>query len=88
MRYTVQQSLCRQPETYQAQIDDQMRHMLEAAIIIASSSPWCSTVGLVEKKDGRLRFAVAYKHINAITTIPAYPVTGVDACSHSFGDSA
>ncbi len=84
----IRQTLRRQPLAYQAQIDDHVQRMLQAGVIIPSSSPWCSNVCLVRKKDGRLRFAVDYRQLNSLTTIPAYPMPRVDACIDSLGDSA
>jgi hypothetical protein len=84
----IRQTLRRQPLAYQHQIDDHVQRMLQAGVIIPSSSPWCSNVCLVKKKDGKLRFAIDYRHINAVSTIPAYPMPRVDSCIDSLGNSA
>jgi hypothetical protein len=84
----IRQTLRRQPLAYQDQIDDHVQRMLQAGVIVPSSSPWCSNVCLVKKKDGKLRFAIDYRHINSISTIPAYPMPRVDSCIDSLGNSA
>ena len=84
----IRQTLRRQPIAYQAQIDNHVQRMLQAGVIVPSSSPWSSNVCLVKKKDGRLRFAVDYRHLNVLTTIPAYPMPRVDTCIDSLGNSA
>ena len=84
----IRQTLRRQPLAYQAQIDEHVQQMLKAGVIIPSTSPWSSNVCLVKKRDGKLRFAIDYRHLNAITTIPAYPMPRVDSCLDCLGNSA
>jgi hypothetical protein len=81
----IRQTLRRQPLAYQDQIDDHVQRMLKAGVIVPSSSPWCSNVCLVKKKDGKLRFAIDYRHINAVSTIPADLEPRVDSCINSLG---
>jgi Reverse transcriptase (RNA-dependent DNA polymerase) len=83
----IRQTLRRQPVAYQRQIDEHVQQMLQTGVIVPSTSQWSSNVCLVKKKNGQLRFAVDYRHINAITTIPAYPMPRVDACLDSLGNS-
>src|SRR6266508_3224241 len=46
--------------------------MLKDEIIKKSKSPWASSVVLVSKKDGSIRFYVDYKKTNAITIVDAH----------------
>src|SRR6266508_4539728 len=48
--------------------------ILKDGIIKKSKSPWVSTVILVSKKDGSIRFCVNYKKTNAITIVDAHPL--------------
>jgi len=82
----IRQTLRRQPVAYQRQIDEHVQKMLQTGVIVPSTSQWSSNVCLV-MKNGQLRFAIDYRHINAITTIPSYPMPRVDACLDSLGNS-
>ena len=47
--------------------------MLQAGAIRPSSSPWCNTVVLVQKKDGGLRFCIDFRKLNTRTKKDSYP---------------
>ena len=48
--------------------------MLQAGAIRPSSSPWCNTVVLVQKKDGGLHFCIDFRKLNARTKKTATPL--------------
>ena len=52
--------------------------MLQKDIIQPSSSPWASSIILVPKKDGSLRFCIDYRKLNSVTQKDAYPLPRVD----------
>ena len=52
----------------------QVQKMLEADVIEASESSWSSSVVLVEKKDGTIRFAIDYRALNAKTPLDLGPI--------------
>ena len=52
--------------------------MEESNIISSSSSPWSSRIVLVKKKDGKLRFCIDYRGLNAITKKDVYPLPRID----------
>ena len=59
-------------------IDIEVEKMLENNIIRPSSSPWCSPVVLVKKKDGTTRFCIDFRKLNSITKKNTYPLPRID----------
>ena len=55
-------------------IDD----MLKKWDIEQSTGPWSSSIALVKKKGGSLRFCVDFRKLNDVTKKDAYPLTGID----------
>ena len=52
--------------------------MLSLGVIEECSSPWCSPVVPVKKKDGTVRIAIDYKSLNAVTTPDCFPMPRID----------
>ena len=52
--------------------------MLTSDVIRPSNSPWASPVLMVRKKDGRLRFCVDFRQLNAATVKDAHPLPRID----------
>ena len=61
--------------------------MLDANIIWSSTSPWTSPIVVVSKKNGKKRFCVDYRKINAITRKDAYPLPRIDEMMDSLGNA-
>ena len=55
-----------------------MQEMLDIGAIQKSHSPWASTVVLVQKKDGSLRFCTDLRKLNNQTIKDAYSLPHVD----------
>ena len=55
-------------------IKTQVTEMLENKIIEESNGPWSSPVVLVKKKDGKYRFCVDYRKLNAVTIRDSGPL--------------
>ena len=51
-----------------------MNDMLQAGAIRPSSSPWCNTVILIQKKDGGLHFCIDFRKLNVRTKKDSYPL--------------
>jgi hypothetical protein len=59
--------------------------MLEAGVIELALSELASPVVLITKKDGRTRFCVDYRKLNALTTKDTYPLPRMDDYLYSLG---
>jgi len=58
-------------------IDDEIEEMRNV-IIEPSSSPWSSSVVIIKKKDGRLRFCIDFRKVNEVTEHDAYPLPQIN----------
>ena len=61
--------------------------MLQAGAIRPSSSPWCNTVVLVQKKDGGLRFCIDFRKLNVRTKKDSYPLPHIQEMLESLEGS-
>jgi len=75
----------RLPQTTREAIRQQCDTMLRSGVIEPSTSPWLSPVVLVKKKDGRVRFCVDYRGLNAVTRKDSYPLPRIDALLDELG---
>ena len=75
--------LLRQPYRHQNPIVHreemaQVQQMLSSGVIRPSSSPWASSVVMVKKKDGSLRFCVDFRQLNSATVKDTHPIPRID----------
>ena len=65
------------PHVYE-EVWKHLKEMVEIGAIRKSSSPWASTVVLVRKKDGSLRFCIDLRHLNNSTIKDAYSLPRIE----------
>ena len=58
---------------------EHVRQMLEAGIVVKSNNEWLSPVVMHRKSNGKYRFYIHFRKLNAITKACAYPLTQMDA---------
>lgn len=68
----------RYPPVLKDEIDRQVTAMLQQGLIQTSSSPFCSPVLLVRKKDGSWCFCVDYRYLNTLTIRSIFPIPVFD----------
>uniref|UniRef100_A0A1B0GHP0 RNA-directed DNA polymerase n=2 Tax=Lutzomyia longipalpis TaxID=7200 RepID=A0A1B0GHP0_LUTLO len=73
----------RVPMAKQREATELIAKMERQGVIEKSTSPWCSPVVLVRKKDGTLRFCVDYRRLNEITKKDAHPLPRIDTTLES-----
>ncbi|CAM4703523.1 unnamed protein product [Lepidochelys kempii] len=59
-------------------IEWEIQGILQVGVICLSSSAWASSVVLVPKPDGEIRFCVDYRKLNAVTRPDNYPTPRTD----------
>ena len=74
------------PHQYE-EVRKHLNEMLEIGVIRKSNSPWASTVVLVRKKDGSLRFCTDLWKLNAQTIKDAYSLPRIEETLDCLGGS-
>ena len=69
----MKQKSSRMSPEMEAEVNKQLKEMLDNGICRPSNSPWSSRVILVRKKDSSYRFVVDYRDLNKVTKKDAYP---------------
>ncbi len=65
----------------------EVEEMLRLEVIEPASTEWSSPVVIVPKPDGRWRFCVNYRRLNALSLKNSYPLPRMDECIDSQGDA-
>ncbi|CAK1587290.1 unnamed protein product [Parnassius mnemosyne] len=68
----------RLPVAREKEVETMIEGMVKDGVIEPSSSPWCSPVVLVKKKDGSMQFCVDYRRLNDVTKKDSYPLPRID----------
>lgn len=64
-----------------------IQNMFTEGIIKPSQSPYSSHVPLVRKKEGRWRFCVDYRALNAVTIRDYFPIPTIDEIFNELGSA-
>ena len=68
----------RLPHAYRATVQQELEEMMTQGVIEQTTSEWAAPIVVVRKKDGAIRLCVDYRHLNAVSTIDAYPMPQID----------
>ncbi|HEY9664229.1 MAG TPA: reverse transcriptase family protein, partial [Allocoleopsis sp.] len=68
-------------------VQQEIDALLQAGVIVPSSSPWSASVVVVDKKDGTHRLCIDYRRLNAITTRDSYPIPRIQDILDSLAGS-
>lgn len=68
----------RVPVAREKEVEGMIEEMQRSGVIEPSTSPWCSPVVLVKKKDGTMRFCIDYRRLNDVTKKDSYPLPRID----------
>lgn len=63
------------------------QYLIEHALAVPSSSPWCSPCLLVPKPDGTSRFCTDYGKVNQLTKSDSFPLPRIDDCVDRIGQA-
>ena len=66
-------------------VEEMLEEMIKAGVIEESQSPWASPITLQKKPDGKWRFAVDLRKVNAVTKKDAYPIPNINDVLDSMG---
>lgn len=72
---------------FQGEEEQHLKEMLEAGVVVPSSSESAPPVVLVHKKDGGVSWCVDYRRLNSLTLKDAYPLPKIDECLDVLGEA-
>jgi transposase InsO family protein len=81
----VRQRPYRHAPVQEEEIERQVNLLKENGLIEEGRGAWSSPVVLVKKKDGRWRFCIDYRRINALSESDAYPLPRIDDSLDALG---
>ena len=75
----------RVPEGMKAEVDRQIKELLDVGHIVLSDSPMASPLVCVAKKQGDARLACDYRYVNSFTVGDVFPLCSVDEMIRKVG---
>lgn len=70
----------RTPIGFEGEEQKHLEKMVEAGVIVESSSDWASAPVLVRKKDGSVRYCIDFRRLNSLTVKDAFPLPLIEDC--------
>lgn len=74
----VRQSPRRIPHHLQDEVRRQLDELVQQGILEEADGAWSSPICIVKKKSGALRIVADLRKVNAVTSLPAYPIPRID----------
>ena len=68
------------PRAFQGEEEQCIKDQLAAGVISPSISPWASGTVLVRKPDGKVRYCIDYRNLNARTVKNSHPLPKISTC--------
>ena len=65
------------PMTKRIVIEKELDKMLQEGVVELSASPWASSITLVTKKDGGIRFWIDFRKLNSVSKKDAHPLSHI-----------
>jgi len=78
----------RVPDTFKPEVNRQIQDLLDKKLIRPSNSPMASPIVCVDKKDGGVRIACDYRHLNSFTVGDAYLMPTIEEVLRSIGKNS
>lgn len=60
------------------QVEKELVNMEQQGVIEPSTSPWCSPMVPVLKKNGKIRICIDYRKLNSVTKFNSYPLPNIE----------
>jgi hypothetical protein len=76
----IKQRMRRTPLQFVEEEKQQLSRMLTAGVIEPSVSECTSAPVLIRKSDGKVRYAIDYRKLNAVTRRDVYPLPLIEEC--------
>ena len=84
----VRETLRRHPDAHLPIIDEHVESMLKDGIIVPSQSNYASNVTLVRRPNGKYRFCIDYRKLNAQTVRDSYCIPLISSCYDVLGGAS
>lgn len=76
----IKQRMRRTPPQFLGEEEQHLEKMTKADVMEPSVSEWASPPVLIRKSDGKVRYAIDYRKLNAVTKKDVYPLPLIEEC--------